>query len=82
MCVFAVVITDQETDWLVPLGESAGEEITRLLSDELSVGLAGRRHRMELSGGELDEEEHVEPSQEHRLDGKEVTGDDSGRLGT
>jgi hypothetical protein len=37
---------------------------------------------MDAPGVELDEEEHVEPPEEHRVDVEEVTGQHRRRLGT
>jgi hypothetical protein len=42
----------------------------------------GRTGDVDPTGRELDEEEHVERPEPDRLDGEEVTGDDSFGLGT
>jgi hypothetical protein len=34
-----------------------------------------------MSGGDLDEEQHVDPLEEHRIDGEEIAGQDRVRLG-
>jgi hypothetical protein len=42
-----------------------------------------RRHpnHMDLAGGDLHEEQHVDPLEEHRVDGEEIAGQDRVRLG-
>jgi hypothetical protein len=43
--------------------------------------MRGHTDDVDLPGGDLNEEQHVDPLQEHRVDGEEVTGQDRARLG-
>jgi hypothetical protein len=43
--------------------------------------MCGHPDQMDLAGGELQEEQHVDPLEEHGVDGEEVAGQDRVRLG-
>ena len=56
-----------------PLGEHHGQ-VAGLLDHPLSGGIGGDPAHVDPSGVELNEEEHVEATQQHRIDGEEVAG--------
>ena len=56
-----------------PLGEHHGQ-VAGLLDDPRSDRAGGDSGQVDPSGVELDEEEHVEAPQQHRVDGEEVAG--------
>jgi hypothetical protein len=43
--------------------------------------VGGDADDMDLAGGQLQEEQHVDPFEEHGVDGEEVAGQDGARLG-
>jgi len=55
------------------------EEVSGLLGDPGPVGCAVTPAEVHAAGGQFDEEQHVDPLQQHGVDGEEVTGQD--RLG-
>lgn len=48
------------------------QEIARLLSDPGTGGVGGDTEEVDAAGGVLDDEEHIEPVQQHRIDAEEV----------
>jgi hypothetical protein len=38
--------------------------------------MGGHPNHVDLAGGDLDEEQHVEALEQHRVDGEEITGQD------
>jgi hypothetical protein len=54
--------------------------VARLLGCPLPGRVRGHPGQIDLSCGELDEDEHVEPAQEHGLDGEEIAGDHAAGL--
>jgi hypothetical protein len=68
-----------EQDVLV-LEASGDRKVPSLLGDPGGVGSARRAGHVDPSRRELDEEQHVERLQQHRLDGKEVAGQRSPAL--
>jgi hypothetical protein len=73
----AVAIVDQETHPLKQVGEA---EAARLLDDPGSGRVRRAAGEVDASATELDEEQHVEAMQRHRLDGEEVAGEQACRL--
>src|SRR5436190_23742372 len=55
-------------------------EVARLLRHPLPSRVARPAGNPDATARMRDEEEHVEATQQDRLDGEEVTGDDAGRL--
>src|SRR4029453_11977248 len=78
---FAVAVADQDPMPmpLVLLGEGH-RQVARLLLDPGAVGIGGDAGEIDAGPRQLHEEEHVEPAQPERLDRKEVTLEDYGRL--
>ena len=75
----AVAVVDQEPDRLRPVDERL-DDVARLLGRPLAGRVRGDARQIHLPGRELDEHEHVEPTQQHGLDGEEVAGDDAAGL--
>jgi hypothetical protein len=51
-----------------------------LLGDPGAGGVGGDTSEVDSSGVQLDEEQHIQPLQEHGVHGEEVTGHDPGCL--
>ncbi len=75
-----VPVPVQELDWLGPLGQLVGQ-IPRLLDHPGSSRKGGHAGYEDLPAVELDEEEDVEPPEQHRVHGEEVTGQHGGGMG-
>jgi hypothetical protein len=56
------------------------KEIPGLLSDPCAGGVGGDTREVDSSGVQLDEEQHIQPLQEHGVHGEEVTSHDAGCL--
>jgi hypothetical protein len=50
------------------------------VGDPGAVGVGGHASEVDSAGGHFDEEQHLQPLQPHRIDGKEVTCHDPGSL--
>src|SRR5919201_1055101 len=75
--VLAVAVADQEADAL--LGEVEAE-VARLLGHPLASRIARAAGEPDATAPVCDEKEHVEATEQDRLDCEEVAGDDAGRL--
>jgi hypothetical protein len=78
----AVSVVDQEPDGRGIVFEG-GEEVTGLLGDPGTCGVGGDAGEMHTPVVKLDEEQHVQPLQEHGVHGvhgEEVAGEDAGSL--
>jgi hypothetical protein len=56
------------------------DQVPRLLDDPGAVGVGGDSGEMDATACQVDEEEHVQPTQPTRLDREEVTLEDPGSL--
>src|SRR5450759_2763080 len=75
-----ISVPDQELRLATPLGQDEAQ-IKSLLGDPLHR-VGGGAAQLDAPGVELDEEEHVEPAHQHRVDREEVTCQHRRRLGT
>src|SRR5919198_6483000 len=75
----AVAVADQEARLLLLIGDRH-DQVARLLRDPGAVRISGHAGQMHATTLELDEEEHVQPSQPERLDREEVTLHNPSRL--
>jgi hypothetical protein len=66
-----VPVPDHEPDRMGPLGKH-GAQVARLLGDPLPHWVGGHAREVDPPGTELDEEQHVEALQQHRVDDEEV----------
>jgi hypothetical protein len=74
----AVAVADQEPE--AGLLIKRAKEIPGLLGDPGAGGVGGDTSEVDSSGVQLDEEQHIQPLQEHGVHGEEVTGHDAGCL--
>jgi hypothetical protein len=74
-----VTVANNEVHPWAPLAQRQ-EEVAGLLGDPGAVGVGGHASEVDPSGGHFDEEQHLQPPQPHRIDGEEVTCQDSGSL--
>ena len=74
----AVSVVDQEPNGRGIVFEG-GEEVTGLLGDPGPCGVGGDAE-MHTPVVKLDEEQHVQPLQEHGVHGEDVAGEDAGCL--
>jgi len=77
----AIVIADQHPHRLSALGERPGD-LPRLLRDPRVVGMCHAASHVHAPTGDLDEEQHVQPTKPERVDGEEIDGDYAPRLRT
>ena len=77
----AVAVTDEDLRRQLAVSDPLGQ-VARLLSHPVSVRVARTPGQEYAAGGQIDEEEHVEPAEEHRVDGEEVAGQDSACVGS
>jgi hypothetical protein len=75
----AGVVADEESDGGGLLIEH-GDEVAGLLGDPGAGGVGGDTSEVDSSGVQLDEEQHLQPVQEHGVHGEEVAGEDAGCL--
>src|SRR6266498_3741669 len=75
----AVAVTDKEPR-LDALGFELHEQVARLLGHPPALGVRRDPSQVNAAGRQLDEEQHVEPLQEERVDGEEVALEDARRL--
>jgi hypothetical protein len=75
----AVAVADQEPDGRAIVFEGS-EEVAGLLGDPGTCGVGGDAGEMHTPVVKLDEEQHVQPLQEHGVHGEEVAGEDAGCL--
>jgi hypothetical protein len=68
-----VPVTDQELDGTDSILQSHGQ-VSRLLDDPSPGRMCGDSRDEDPAGVELNEEQHVEPLQQHRVDAEEVAG--------
>ena len=78
-CEFAIMIANQEANRFRAVRERPAH-LTGLLRDPLLVGMGRAAGKVHTSAGDLDEEEHVQPSKPDRVDSEEVDGDQALRL--
>jgi hypothetical protein len=57
------------------------EQVTGLLGNPRSREVGGNAGDVDLAGGDLQEEQDVDPFEEHGIDGEEVAGQDGAGLG-
>ena len=74
---FGVTVSNQELGQGIPVRQDEGE-VPCLLGDPLPRRAGGDPAQMHSAGVELDEEQHVEAAEEHRVDGEDVTGQEAG----
>src|ERR1019366_8922342 len=74
-----VSVSDQKLDRVSPVGEHQAE-VAGLLDSPRPSRVSRDPHHVHPSGVELEEEQHVEPLQQHRVDGEEVAGQRGCRL--
>jgi hypothetical protein len=74
----AVAVAEQEPE--AGLLIKRAKEIPGLLGDPGAGGVGGDAGEMHTPGVQLDEEQHIQPVQEHGVHGEEVTGQDAGGL--
>jgi hypothetical protein len=74
-----VMVADKEAHLSSSLPEHQ-QQVAGLLGDPAAVWVGGHLAQMDPAGVQFDGEQHVEPSQPHRVDGEEVTRDDPGGL--
>ena len=74
-----VPVTDKVLESPRALGDQ-GAQVAGLLGHPLPDGLAVTLERWNPPGVDFDEEENVEALEQHGVDGKEVAGEESGRL--
>ena len=74
-----VPITDQKPP-RHRLIAKAGQQIAGLLGNPQAGRMVGDAGQVHPPAAELDDEQHIHPPQEHRVDGEEVAGHDSGGL--
>jgi hypothetical protein len=74
-----VAVPDQESDrrGVVVKG---GEKVAGLLGDPRAGGVGGDARQLHAPGLQLNEEQHVQPLQEHGVHGEEVARQDAGCL--
>src|SRR5258708_11559372 len=77
----AVAIVDQKPDRLRTVDERL-DDVPCLLGGPLTCRIRGDASQIHLSGRKLDEDKDVESAERHGVDGEEVAGDDSARLGS
>lgn len=75
----AVSVVDQESDDSGLLSERDGQ-VAGLLGDPGTCGVGGDAGEMHTPVVKLDEEQHVQPLQEHGVHGEDVAGEDAGCL--
>jgi hypothetical protein len=63
-----------------PRSPSASRRLRACWVIQAPSGWAGHATQVDPSGGHFDEEQHLQPLQPHRIDGEEVTCQDSGSL--
>jgi hypothetical protein len=56
------------------------QQVAGLLGDPGAVGVGGHAGQVHASGVQLDEAQHIQPSQPDGVDGEEVSGEDPGGL--
>jgi hypothetical protein len=71
---FAVAVADQETG---PMGGEVEAEVARLLGDPGPGWVRGAAGKPDASAAVGDKEQGVVATQQHALDGEEITGDDA-----
>ncbi len=74
-CELVVAIVDQKPDRLRPLNERL-DDVPRLLGGPLPGGVRGDSGELHAPGGQLDEHECIEATEQHGVDGEEIAGDD------
>jgi hypothetical protein len=68
-----VAVADEEPQ-LVSAFVQVHEQIPGLLDHPRAVRVGGEAGEVDPSTGDLDEEQHVDPFEEHRVDREEITG--------
>jgi hypothetical protein len=68
-----VSVPDQELDRMSPVSQHHAQ-VAGLLDNPRSSRVSRDPRHVHPAGVELDEEQHVEPLQQHRVDGEEVAG--------
>jgi len=76
---FAVAVADQESDGR-RVAIKGGEKVAGLLGDLRAGGMSGDLRQLHAPGLQLNEEQHVQPLQEHGVHGEEVARQDAGCL--
>src|SRR6266568_1920476 len=76
-----IPIMDGEPDWSVLLVRLPGQ-VSGLLSDPGGVGMGGAVGVENAAAADLQEDEDIESSNQHRVDGEEVAGQDRSGVGS
>src|ERR1017187_10553644 len=76
---FRAAVTDQETEAREPLAEIHGQ-VARLLHRPVTGRVGGDAAQVHSAGTVLDENQNVQPGEQHCVDVKKVDGEDPGGL--
>jgi hypothetical protein len=76
----AVSISDHDRE-LSRASTEIHHEVSRLLNNPAFVRVRGDAQEMDAASGVLDDEQHVQPLQQQRIDAEEVRGENALRLG-
>jgi hypothetical protein len=74
-----VAVPDQESDRR-GVAVKGGEKVAGLLGNQRAGGVGGDARQLHAPGLQLNEEQHVQPLQEHGVHGEEVARQDAGCL--
>jgi hypothetical protein len=74
-----VSIANKEAHSSAPLAQHEAQ-VAGLLGNPSPIRVGGHAGQVDPPGSQLDEEQHIQPPQPHRVDGEEVAGDDPGGL--
>ena len=74
----AIAVADQESEAALLI--KLAKDIPGLLGDPGAGGVGADTSEVDSSGVQLDEEQHIQPLQEHGVHGEEVAGEDAGCL--
>jgi hypothetical protein len=72
-----IPIANKEAHSLAPLAQHEAQ-VAGLLGNTSPIRVGGHAGHVDPPGPQLDEEQHIQPPQPHRVDGEEITGDDPG----
>jgi hypothetical protein len=74
-----IPITNKEAHSSAPLAQHEAQ-VAGLLGDPSPIRVGGHPGEVDSPSVQLDEEQHIQPPQPHRVDGEEIAGDDPGGL--
>jgi hypothetical protein len=73
------MVAEKDAQLSPPLAQHQ-QQIAGLLGDPGPVGIGGHPGQVDSPSADLNEEQHVQPSQPNGVDGEQVAGDDPGGL--